>query len=108
MKNFVESLGAFYPCRHCAAALRDFISKNPPRSGCKWVIYPLLNLHVINRTASREEFACWMCEMHNDVNSKLGKPTVSCSISDLDLRWRTGNPSCWEETTEAAETLGQE
>ena len=27
-----------------------------------------------------------MCEMHNRVNERLGKPTFSCQLKDLDLR----------------------
>ena len=40
-----------------------------------------------------------MCEQHNEVNIKLGKPTVQCNFSWLDSRWRTGegNPACDED-----------
>ena len=29
-----------------------------------------------------------VCERHNEVNAKLGKPLVSCELRDLDERWR--------------------
>ena len=29
-----------------------------------------------------------MCEQHNIVNEKLGKPMFDCNMKDLDARWR--------------------
>jgi len=34
----------------------------------------------------RKEFAQWMCEAHNHVNRKLGKPDFDCS--KVDQRWK--------------------
>ena len=42
------------------------------------------------QVGSREEFATWMCRMHNTVNVKLGKPAMPCDFPSLDRRWRTG------------------
>jgi hypothetical protein len=30
------------------------------------------------------------------VNKKLGKKRFKCTIGNLDLRWKTGDASCWE------------
>ena len=36
----------------------------------------------------------WMCEAHNHVNTRLGKPPVVCTPQGLAERWRDGHPSC--------------
>ena len=38
----------------------------------------------------------WLCEMHNAVNARLGKPLFTCDVSLLDKRWRTGASGCQE------------
>eukprot|EP00750_Incisomonas_marina_P006244 INCI14384.2.p1 GENE.INCI14384.2~~INCI14384.2.p1 ORF type:complete len:231 (+),score=51.95 INCI14384.2:693-1385(+) len=88
MKNMIEALSWFYPCQHCAAALRTSLEQKPPA------------------VASRKELSLWMCEAHNEVSRQLGKPTVKCSIEALDRRWRTGRAECWpSEGTTAEDTL---
>lgn len=88
MKNMIEALSWFYPCQHCAAALRTSLEQNPPA------------------VASRKELSLWMCEAHNEVSRQLGRPTVKCSIEALDRRWRTGRADCWpSEGTTAEDTL---
>ena len=37
-------------------------------------------------TTSRKNFSRWMCEMHNEVNERLGKDIFDCSR--VDERWR--------------------
>ena len=51
--------------------------------------------YLINRlethppdTATRLRFSYWMCELHNDVNEKLGKKKFDCSL--VDERWLDG------------------
>ncbi len=46
------------------------------------------------RVSSRKSFSLWVCEQHNAVNAKLGKPEVPCDARTLDARWRTGGPHC--------------
>ena len=75
-RAFVHALGALYPCSWCANDFREAVEESPPP------------LH------SREGFSVWMCEMHNRVNEKLGKPLWPCDIASLDLRWRRGGPEC--------------
>lgn len=36
---------------------------------------------------NRQNFSVWVCQRHNAVNSKLGKPLFSCDYSDLKKRW---------------------
>jgi len=40
------------------------------------------------KVGTREDFAQWMCEMHNAVNKRMGKPVFECS--KVDERWRDG------------------
>merc|ERR1711871_952585 len=68
----ITSLSNLYACGHCAEDLRESLKSEPAQVG------------------SREEFATWMCRMHNTVNIKLGKPAMPCDFPSLDRRWRTG------------------
>lgn len=34
------------------------------------------------------DFATWMCEVHNEVNDRMGKPLFDCAT--VEERWRTG------------------
>lgn len=92
MKQFMVQLGRVYPCgfvpfawpadqcalfvhvprarRYCADRTSDEIEVNPPR------------------VASQQEFAQWMCELHNEVNFRMNKPIFDCS--KVAERWRTG------------------
>jgi hypothetical protein len=46
-------------------------------------------VHLLpHRTSSREALCTWLCEQHNIVNQKLGKPQYACDIKTLDERWR--------------------
>jgi hypothetical protein len=40
------------------------------------------------RVETRKELCTWICEQHNLVNQKLGKPVYSCDMKALDERWR--------------------
>jgi len=40
------------------------------------------------KVGTRQDFAQWMCEMHNSVNERLRKPAFDCS--KVDERWRDG------------------
>ncbi|KIW05780.1 uncharacterized protein PV09_03635 [Verruconis gallopava] len=70
--SFVSSLSRLYPCHWCASDFQRWMkeAKNAPR------------------VSSREEFSQWLCEAHNEVNRKLGKPEFDCA--KVDERWRTG------------------
>ncbi len=73
MLEFLESFAKYYPCRPCGKDMTRDLKENPPR------------------TESADELAQWMCEMHNRVNKKLGKPQFDCQL--VDQRWKDG----WED-----------
>lgn len=64
-----------------------------------------------DRVDSRASFSEWLCEQHNIVNKKIGKPLFPCTMEKLDERWRKGRPACWgEDADEEAipASLGQD
>ena len=77
VKNFLRIFSNFYPCTHCAVGLRENMKKTPPR------------------VENRNSLSIWMCQMHNEVNRLLQKPTFDCSIEKLNKRWKTGEDYCW-------------
>ncbi|KAJ1347332.1 hypothetical protein KIN20_002368 [Parelaphostrongylus tenuis] len=68
--TFMESLAKLYPCDFCAKDLRKDLKGEPPK------------------LENREEFAMWMCRLHNKVNRKMGKPDFDCS--KVFERWKDG------------------
>ena len=72
VRQFMGSFSRLYPCFWCAKDLQQWMYKdrNAPR------------------VSSRSEFGQWLCEAHNAVNVKLGKPTFNCD--KWEERWRTG------------------
>ena len=48
-------------------------------------------MYLVCRTKSRKDLCTWLCEQHNIVNEKLGKPMFDCSMKNLDKRWRKNN-----------------
>lgn len=70
MSKFFHIFAQFYPCEHCALDFQEDIKENPPVA------------------STREELEKWLCERHNVVNVKLGKPVFDCS--KVHERWREG------------------
>ncbi|SCU90943.1 LAME_0E10594g1_1 [Lachancea meyersii CBS 8951] len=70
MKQFMTIFSHVYPCWWCAKDFDKFIRENAPR------------------VDSREELGKWMCDAHNDVNRKLGKPIFDCNL--WEKRWVNG------------------
>ena len=60
----------YYPCHYCGDTSLVEFRKHPPQ------------------TKTRKEFAFWMCNLHNEVNDRLGKPIFDCN--NLSQRWRRG------------------
>jgi mitochondrial FAD-linked sulfhydryl oxidase len=76
MKEFFRLLGKFYPCKSCADDFTKDLAVSPPK------------------TSSNSSLSYWLCQMHNKVNEKLGKPIFDCSRA-LE-RWRYGSKDCQE------------
>jgi hypothetical protein len=56
---------------------------------------PLTPVECFYRTDSRNDLCMWLCDQHNRVNQKLGKPLFDCNLKDLDERWKkSSNPKC--------------
>ncbi|KAI8900803.1 ERV/ALR sulfhydryl oxidase domain-containing protein [Globomyces pollinis-pini] len=72
MNSFIGGLARFYPCGYCADHLQTEIKVNPPKLD------------------SNVELSNWFCQVHNEVNVRLGKPTFDCS--KVLERWRDGPP----------------
>eukprot|EP00808_Paulinella_micropora_P008820 g28794.t1 len=70
VRQFMHIMGRIYPCGYCADRTAEEIERNPPR------------------VENHREFATWMCEVHNEVNERMGKPIFDCST--VDQRWRYG------------------
>lgn len=70
LMNFMTSFSHLYPCFYCADDFRDYMKKE--------------KINVTNR----DEFGKWLCNAHNAVNVKLGKPTFDCNL--WKERWKDG------------------
>ena len=70
-RQFISLFGKMYPCWVCAGDFQEWMKQgNEPR------------------VSNRNDFGRWMCEAHNAVNVKLGKPPFDCN--KWEERWRTG------------------
>jgi len=77
MTQFMGALATFYPCTYCATDFQENLKKSPAR------------------VESRKDLCIWLCEQHNSVNEKLGKPLFQCDMKSLDERWRkSSDPNC--------------
>eukprot|EP00045_Choanoeca_perplexa_P000117 m.13037 g.13037 ORF g.13037 m.13037 type:complete len:174 (+) comp10084_c0_seq1:99-620(+) len=70
MSNFMWTFATVYPCGYCGDTTWQEMARHPPQ------------------VTTQKDFALWMCELHNEVNDRLGKPQFDCS--KVDERWRTG------------------
>lgn len=59
--QFLHLFGRFYPCHLCSKNFEKELQQLPPR------------------VESRHDFALWMCDLHNSVNERLGKPLFNCT-----------------------------
>ena len=84
-KEFFETFPYVYASRSCALNFLALTQEHPP---------------VLT---SRAELSIWLCKLHNIVNQKLGKPSFTCTLKNLDQRWRKGPIECYEpqDDTEA-------
>ncbi|KAF8889336.1 ERV/ALR sulfhydryl oxidase domain-containing protein [Infundibulicybe gibba] len=70
MLSLIRSLPMLYPCTHCASDFGDDMKHNPPD------------------VSGRLGLSRWLCERHNEVNTKLGKDVFDCARTDE--RWKDG------------------
>lgn len=70
MHSLLSALPTLYPCSHCASHLGQCMKRSPP--------------DVTGRAA----LSRWLCERHNEVNERLGKPLFDCQKTDE--RWKDG------------------
>lgn len=73
MRSFLRIFSQVYPCTWCAKDFEKYIAKNAPK------------------VDSQDDLGKWICEAHNDVNRKLGKPPFDCNF--WKQRWKEG----WED-----------
>lgn len=69
LKQFVNLFSTFYPCWFCADDFKSYVKKNEPK------------------VETQEDFGKWLCQAHNEVNVKLGKPEFDCNL--WKKRWGT-------------------
>lgn len=70
MRQLMTMYMQYYPCLYCRDRSMEEVERNPPR------------------TANRRQLSEWVCEVHNEVNERLGKAVFDCQR--VDERWRTG------------------
>jgi mitochondrial FAD-linked sulfhydryl oxidase len=79
-RRFFDALADLYPCAVCKEDFKEDVMKNPPD------------------VSSREKLSVWVCQRHNEVNVKLGKPEMDCALKTLDKRWKNGGARCGSTT----------
>ncbi|KAF8518932.1 ERV/ALR sulfhydryl oxidase domain-containing protein [Hysterangium stoloniferum] len=70
MRSLLTALPTLYPCSYCASHLGECMKNNPPD------------------VSGRAALSRWLCDRHNEVNERLGKPLFDCSKTDE--RWKDG------------------
>ncbi|GAA5832613.1 hypothetical protein JCM11251_001387 [Rhodosporidiobolus azoricus] len=73
MLGLIRALPTLYPCGSCAGHLGEYIESNPPEPAVE---------------KGRESLEKWLCDVHNEVNERLGKEKFYCP--DVPQRWRDG------------------
>jgi len=71
-KELSEALANDLPCPECRAHYADWLSKNPLRAS-----FLPLNRMMRRDTNVSTVIVNWLIRLHNDVSSRLGKPTWS-------------------------------
>ncbi|KPA75109.1 putative mitochondrial 2Fe-2S iron-sulfur cluster binding domain containing protein [Leptomonas pyrrhocoris] len=74
MKNFIESWAHVYACSWCAYHMRDYVHKHPPD------------------VRDKVSVSRYVCELHNEVSARLGKPVFDCAPEVVLRRWHPGYP----------------
>lgn len=72
MLQFLNIFSKIYPCWFCAKDFEKYISKPETKP----------------KVTTQEEFGKWLCDAHNEVNEKIGKPKFDCNL--WKQRWKDG------------------
>ncbi|KAG5518127.1 hypothetical protein PMAC_003313 [Pneumocystis sp. 'macacae'] len=75
MRNFLMIFAKRYPCSYCAKDFREWMRREENQV----------------MVGDREELSLWMCQAHNEVNRKLGKPVFDCN------KWRERWLDGWKD-----------
>mgnify|MGYP002142166895 CR=1 FL=1 len=67
---FFQLLPKVYPCPECRVHMAKMFAEFPPQ------------------LETQQQFTRWLCEAHNRVNARIGKPIVNCD--EMDSRWDCG------------------
>ncbi|XP_067933652.1 FAD-linked sulfhydryl oxidase ALR-like isoform X2 [Watersipora subatra] len=70
MTSFISDFSHVYPCDMCAYDFRKRLKKHPIEA------------------ESQHSLSQWLCRMHNQINSMLGKQIFDCS--KVNERWKDG------------------
>jgi FAD-linked sulfhydryl oxidase len=74
MRDFMLLMASTYPCGYCSDTTVQAMRQNPPR------------------VEGQESLSRWLCEVHNEVNERLGKARFDCRR--VNERWRDGMAHC--------------
>ena len=79
MRDFLTLFAQVFPCGSCATHFRQLMIEHPPA------------------VDSRQDLSLWMCNAHNSVNQRLGKPLFDCNrIQERwDAVWFAGAVPCF-------------
>ncbi|ORY51571.1 hypothetical protein BCR33DRAFT_757190 [Rhizoclosmatium globosum] len=81
--TFLHTMAAYYPDNPTEAEQKNASTLCARFQNC---------IHELKKTppkvSSSKEFSLWMCQIHNEVNERLGKPQFDCS--KVFERWRDG------------------
>ena len=64
--EFFELFSHLFPCPRCAADFRMLLAQDP----------------IMPHLRRQADFSLWLCEIHNKVNRRLGKPHFPCENVD--------------------------
>lgn len=74
MRNFIYSWSELYACEWCAYHMRDYVKQHPPMVSDKFAV------------------TRYVCELHNEVNERIGKDVYDCDPMKVLQRWHPGYP----------------
>ena len=89
VKQFFYRIAEFYPCRWCAKDFAESIQNHPIQA------------------QNREALSIWLCERHNEVNEKIGKPIVP-DCKTAWKKWVTDEDNDEEELSTNNSVLSRE